>query len=173
MQSAFKTLAHHKCAFLLCILIKAVSMAVYYAITFYILLALHIDVSYADFFFVMCGSSFAITAVVFVPTPGSSGGIEFAFESIFFSLAGGAITTTVAYGGMLIWRLLTYYLVMGISLLFYIALEIYFSVKAKREEGQNKPDENSQEISLQNGKEEQLTPEYPLTNKNDVEETEV
>jgi hypothetical protein len=170
MQAAFKSLARNKLTFALCILIKAISMAVYYSITFYILLALHIQVTYADFFFVMCGSSFAITAVVFVPTPGSSGGIEFAFKSIFYSLAGGAITNAVAYGGMLIWRLLTYYLVMGISLLFYIALEIYFNVKRNREENLSKvhsADGENNETQIQ------LPPEYPLTNNIDVEESNV
>lgn len=132
MQAAFKFLLHKKGTFFACIALRVVTMAVYYAITFYVLRALGVPVGYDEFFFVMCGSSFAITAVVFVPTPGSSGGIEFAFKSIFFSLAGGAITDTVAYGGMLIWRLLTYYLLMGISLFFYIGLEIYFGSKNKK-----------------------------------------
>lgn len=132
MQAAFRFLAGQKRTFFLCVLVRAATMAVYYAITFYILLALGVDVGYNEFFFVMCGSSFAITAVVFLPTPGSSGGIEFAFKSIFFSLAGGAVTDTIAYGGMLIWRLLTYYLSMGISLLFYIGLEFYFNFKRSK-----------------------------------------
>jgi hypothetical protein len=131
MQQAFKFLFTKTGTFISCLIIRAITMAVYYAITFYILLALGVDVGYNELFFVICGSSFAITAVVFLPTPGSSGGIEFAFKSIFFSLAGGAVTETVAYGGMLIWRLLTYYLLMGISLMFYIGLEIYFNVKSK------------------------------------------
>ena len=51
--------------------------------TFYILRSLHIDVGYDLFFTIICGTSFAVTAVVFLPTPGSSGGIEFAFSIIF------------------------------------------------------------------------------------------
>ncbi len=131
-QAAFKELVSKKGVFALCLLVRAVTMAVYYSITFYILKALHIDVSYNDFFFIMCGTSFAITAVVFVPTPGSSGGIEFAFSSVFTSLAGGAITSSVAYSGMLIWRLLSYYLMLAVSFMFYLGLEIDLAKKAKR-----------------------------------------
>lgn len=131
MQSAFIDLSKNVGATLFSMLIRAVTMAVYYAITFYVLRALHVEVGYGDMFFVMCGSAFAITAVVFLPTPGSSGGIEFAFQSIFASLAGG-ISASVATGGMLIWRLLTYYVLMLISLFFYIGLEIYFNCKSKK-----------------------------------------
>lgn len=131
-QAAFKELVSKKGVFVSCFLIRAVTMALYYVITFYILKALHIEVSYGDFFFVMCGTSFAITAVVFVPTPGSSGGIEYAFSSIFTSLAGGAVTSSVAYGGMLIWRLLSYYLMLAVSFLFYVGIEIDAAVKKKR-----------------------------------------
>lgn len=131
VQSAFKTLLKKVDVFLLCILIKIITMACYYAITFYILRALHVPVGYEEMFFIICGTSFAITMVVFVPTPGSSGGIEFAFESVFANIGGG-LAASVSYGGMLIWRLLSYYLMMGVSLAFYIALEISFKVKSSK-----------------------------------------
>lgn len=140
-QKAFKDLWQHKGTFITCILIKIPTMAIYYAITFYILKALHIDVGYNDLFFVICGTSFAITMVVFVPTPGSSGGIEFAFKSIFVSLAG--VSSTVAYSGMLLWRLLTYYFLMFVSLLFFIGIEIYFGRKRKKEEALNTACDNN------------------------------
>ncbi len=132
VQTAFSALMKKKRAFLLALLSKIVTMAAYYVTTFFILRALHIDVGGSDIFFVIAGTSFAITMVVFLPTPGSSGGIEFAFKSVFASIAAGA-AASVAYGGMLIWRLLSYYLVMLISLAFYIALEISFSKKIKAE----------------------------------------
>lgn len=130
VQLAFKELKRKKGAFFLALLTKVLSMAAYYVTTYFILLALHIPVSTADIFFIICGTSFAITMVVFLPTPGSTGGIEFAFKSVFACLAGGA-AVSVAYGGMLIWRLLSYYFVMLISLVFYILLEVYFSKKSK------------------------------------------
>ena len=132
MQSAFKGLLKNVGATMLALALKVITLAVYYSITFYLLLALGVDVGYGDIFFIICGTSFAITAVVFLPTPGSAGGIEFAFGSIFSSLAGG-LSQSVATGGMLIWRLLTYYVLMLLSLAFYVGLEIYFNVKSKRE----------------------------------------
>lgn len=65
----------------------------------------------------------------FVPTPGASGGIEFAFKSLFINLAG--VTSSVAVSGMLLWRLLTYYILMIISLICYFILE-FVSVKKRR-----------------------------------------
>ena len=97
-------------------------MFVYYAITFYVLRAFNIAVSYTDLFFVICGTSFAITACVFIPTPGGSGGIEFAFTSIFVFIASG-ITKDLGASGMLLWRILTYYGLMLLSFIFYLILE--------------------------------------------------
>lgn len=97
-------------------------MFFYYVVTFFILRALHLEVGADRIFFVVLGSAFAVTTVVFVPTPGSSGGIEFAFSSIFSALAIGA-GTTVSYSGMLIWRLITYYLTIFLSMLSYFVFE--------------------------------------------------
>ena len=152
VQEAFSNLIRKKGVFLGALLTKILSMGAYYSTTFFILRALHIDVPPSEFFYTICATSFAITMVVFLPTPGSSGGIEFAFKSIFATIAVSASAAT-SYSGMLIWRLLTYYIVMLVSLIFYIALEVGFSRKARRaaEEGAQEPtiegatDENSQE----------------------------
>lgn len=128
-QGAFKELWHHKGAFLSCFVIKFITMGVYYAITFFILKALNVDVGPDKLVFIICSTAFAITMCVFIPTPGSSGGIEFAFKSIFQAAAVG-ITTEVAMGGMLLWRLLSYYLMMVLSFFIYLALE---KITLKRE----------------------------------------
>ncbi|MBQ8720186.1 MAG: flippase-like domain-containing protein [Clostridia bacterium] len=130
VQLAFRALIKKKLAFVLALLTKVLSMAAYYVTTFFILRALWVDVPLTDIFFVICGTSFAVTMVVFIPTPGSSGGIEFAFKSVFATIAAGA-AASVSYGGMLIWRLLSYYLVMLVSLAFYVLLELGFSRKHK------------------------------------------
>ena len=132
VQEAFAALMRQKGAFFLSLASKILCMTFYYAATFFILRALGVAAPWKDLFFVICGTSFAITMVVFLPTPGSTGGIEFAFKSVFASIAAGA-AVSVAYSGMLIWRLLSYYFVMLISLGFYILLEILFS-KEKRKE---------------------------------------
>ena len=126
-QIAFKEIIHHKSSFIFCIIVKVIAMFFYYAMTFYILRSLHIDVGYDLFFTIICGTSFAVTAVVFLPTPGSSGGIEFAFSIIFTAFI--SMSDATANAGMLIWRLLSYYLMMIISLGFYIGFEIYLKHK--------------------------------------------
>lgn len=121
-RSAFKELWKHKGATLLCFFVRAITMFVYYAITFYILRSFNIGISYKDLFFVICGTSFAITTCVFIPTPGGSGGIEFAFTSIFVFIASG-ITKDLGASGMLLWRILTYYGLMLVSFIDYLVLE--------------------------------------------------
>lgn len=121
-QSAFKELWKHKGATLVCFFIRAITMLLYYAITFYILRAFNIKCGYEDLFFVICGTAFVIIGCVFIPTPGGSGGIEFAFTSIFIYIASG-ITQDVGASGMLLWRMLTYYGLMLISFFDYIILE--------------------------------------------------
>lgn len=130
-QSAFKELFKHKWTALACFFVRSITMFVYYAITFYILRAFNIAVSYSDLFFVICGTAFAITACVFIPTPGGSGGIEFAFTSIFVFIASG-ITKDFGASGMLLWRILTYYGLMLLSFMFYLILEKRTSRYEKR-----------------------------------------
>ena len=68
--------------------------------------------------------------VVFVPTPGSSG-------------ASGALS----YGGMLMWRLMSYYLLMAVSLAFYIRLEAAFSRESRRREAQSDDTDGGPDIN--------------------------
>lgn len=131
VQLAFSQLMKKKAAFVLAFVSKFLAMGIYYLTTYFILLALHVNVSASDIFFIISGTSFAITMVVFMPTPGSSGGIEFAFKSVFATIASGA-AASVAYSGMLVWRLLSYYFVMLVSLFFYILLEIGYSKSQKK-----------------------------------------
>jgi uncharacterized protein (TIRG00374 family) len=145
-QTAFKDLWRHKKACLVCVLTKIVTMFVYYGITFFVLKAINVEVGFDQIFFIVCATSFAITAVVFMPTPGSAGGIEFAFTNIFQSAL--LITAVESASGMLIWRLITFYFVMTISLLFYIIFEIRLRKEQKKLNSQtlaNEPEVNEEQ----------------------------
>lgn len=120
-QEAFKDLSRNKLVFIGCILIKMIVLAIYYLIPFFILTSLNVSLGIKDVAYVMLGTSFAITMVVWVPTPGGSGGIELAFRSIFITIAG--VSSAVAGGGMLLWRLLTYYLLMLLGFIAYLLFE--------------------------------------------------
>lgn len=140
VQEAFGDLKNQKKAFLLATFTKILSFAFFYSATFFILMAMGIDVSIADLPLVLFGISFAVTAVGFIPTPGASGGVEGSagqvLKSIIIIVSGGAVLSSAALtanGVMLIWRLVSYYFVMAVSLIFYFIITFYFSKKAKRE----------------------------------------
>ena len=135
VQIVFKDLAKKPITFTGCLVAKLAAFAAQYAITFFIIRALHIDVGWDQMFFVMCGTAFATTMCVFLPTPGASGGVELAFAMVFSSIIGTSTEPgSVAYGGMLMWRIMTYYLAMLISLMFYLGFEIQYNVARRRGE---------------------------------------
>ena len=112
-QTAFKETWTHKLATIFALLIKIVCMASYYAVPFFILKAVGIEVGYDKFILVLFATSFAINAVVWMPTPGGVGGIEYAFIIVI-----AAVTTanrSDPQAVVLIWRMLTYYLLLIIS----------------------------------------------------------
>ena len=142
VQASFKDLMRHKRIFALALFSKILSFAFLYSSSFFILLALDVPLDIGEWFLVLSGTSFAITAVGFIPTPGASGGVEGSagqvFKSIILTVMGTSVisaTTAMAManGVMLIWRLLSYYFVMLVSLCFTIGLEIYFNRKARQE----------------------------------------
>jgi hypothetical protein len=149
VQEAFGNLMKRKKHFILALVSKVVAMGLLYLATYFILWSLGLEIPPWDMFFIVCGTSFVITMVVFIPTPGASGGIEPAFKDVFHSIIEkmGEDPGAIAAAAMLIWRLLTYYLVMGISFLFYIALEIYFNVTAKRRKAMGIIEEGEEDIT--------------------------
>ncbi len=101
-------------------ILKIIALGIYYAIPFFGLLALHIEISYEYLFYVMSMTCFAMTMVVWIPTPGASGGAEFAFAAIFATLA---LNNDMALSLMLIWRFFSYYLIMIYGFICYLLFE--------------------------------------------------
>ena len=68
---------------------------------------------------VLFATSFAITAVVWVPTPGGTGGIEYAFSIVISSVCLMASANSgAALALSLLWRLATYYFTLIVSFVF-------------------------------------------------------
>ncbi len=134
MQEGCRELLHKPFILIACILSKLASLVFFYAIPFYVLKAVTPDgiIEYKDMLYTILGTSFATTMVVWVPTPGGTGGMELAFSSIFITIAG--MTPAIAQGGMILWRLYTYYLLMLVGFLFYVLLEIIDNRDRKRME---------------------------------------
>ena len=145
-QIAFKEIFQHKVAFLKSLLCRLLADLCYYSIPFFLLLAVGVDFNGLNPFWVyllvMFGTSFAITAVVWVPTPGTTGGIDYAFAVVMASLS------VIGFGGSLfasdtvwatsqtislLWRGYTYYFVIILGFIVSLALEIYLAKKQMKE----------------------------------------
>lgn len=124
VQVAFKELGHQKIITIFVAILKVVAQLIYNAIPLVVFIAIGVNLGINDLFYVIAMTSFALTVAVWVPTPGSSGGMEFAFTTLFSTLLiGYTDSKSLAVSGMLIWRLLTYYLLIVYGLVMYILYE--------------------------------------------------
>ena len=129
-QNAFKESFNHKRKLLLATISKLLALLIFYSLPFFILKALNIPISFKEIGVIIAMTTFSIAMTCFIPTPGASGGIEFAFQSLFVNLSG--VTKSVAVSGMMLWRFITYYLLMIISLIIYLYLEYRIKKNKKR-----------------------------------------
>lgn len=120
VQEAFRSLLKHKWQSLLCVLLNIIKMGFYYAIPFFVLKSLYPQLGAEYFWYILLGASFAITMVVFLPTPGTTGGVEFTLQSILATVPGVSEQAALAASAMLLWRGITYFLPMLISFIFYL-----------------------------------------------------
>lgn len=133
-QVAFKQVWTHKLASVFAVLIKIVDMFCYYAIPFFLLKATGIELAYDQLMLITFATSFAITAVVWMPTPGGVGGIELAFMMV---IAAALHQSGDVSGVVLLWRLLTFYLLIILSFATNSVFEAISSHKMKKEEQEN------------------------------------
>lgn len=141
-QTAFKEVWTHKLATIFAVIIKVVAMAIYYAIPFFILKAVGIEITYSSFIIVLFATCFAINAVVWMPTPGGVGGIEYAFIIVI-----AAVTTadkSDPQAVVLIWRMITYYFILILS---FVANAIFEAIATHRINKENKEKDASLETS--------------------------
>ena len=117
-------------------------------IPFFILKALRIEVALNQLLLITAMSTFAIAMTCYIPTPGASGGIEFAFQSLFVS-AIPAISPSIATSGLLLWRFITYYFLMLVSFIMYIIFEQVVARRNRKEKKLEVVEENP----LQNSEE--------------------
>lgn len=109
-QTGFKEIFRHFGVLWITVLFKVISFIAYFIIPFFIFKALGINVGVEKIPFIIWMTAFAFVIMSFMPTPGASGGAEWAFNEVFISLAG--MTQAIALSAILLWRFLTYYLVM-------------------------------------------------------------
>lgn len=120
VQASVKEMFDYKFRFFVSLLLKFLSLVLYFAIPFFILKALNVQISYGEIPFICAMTTFATAMSCFIPTPGSSGGIEFAFKTLFSTIPG---VTDVTFAGLILWRFFTYYLLMLVSFIVYLIFE--------------------------------------------------
>ncbi|MGN0819103.1 MAG: YbhN family protein [Christensenellaceae bacterium] len=135
VQASVKGVFEYKFRFFVSLVLKFLSLVLYFAIPFFILKALNVQISYAEIPFICAMTTFAIAMSCFIPTPGSSGGIEFAFNTLFSAIPG---VTDVAFAGMILWRFFTYYLLMVVSFIVYLIFERRLQSAPRFDEGSDK-----------------------------------
>ena len=107
-QISFKSL-FKSCGLLVITLLFHISaLACQFIIPFFILKALGIELELSHVMMIMSLSAFALGFMIWIPTPGSSGGAEWAFAELFPALIP-TITGPITASATLLWRLLTYY----------------------------------------------------------------
>lgn len=135
VQIGAKEIISHKFDFILAIVARTISLLFFYAVPFVIMKGLGVNVGVNDIAFIMLATSFTITTMVWVPTPGGMGGIEYAFTTIFiifFNDISPEEKTALGVAGMIIWRFLTYYLLMTLSAILYVTYEIIVKYRKKK-----------------------------------------
>lgn len=138
VQSTIRGVFHHKKAVLAALAIKIVVYGIYFALPYFIINAVGQKLPPTKIFETMMVTSFASSAVCWVPTPGGTGGIEFAFSiAVGAVLPGIADLAAVGNSISLIWRLLTFYFVLLLSLVAVIVFESGFQIKLKRDVARN------------------------------------
>ncbi len=110
-----KFLKKQKGIFLRSYLYTLLGLTCYYGIPTFILFSMGNFLS-INFMEAIVGSAYVFIIASFIPIPGSTGGIEFAFMSIFGNFIGGATLGTE----LLIWRFITYYLIVIIGAIIFI-----------------------------------------------------
>ena len=131
-QIGFKHIASDIPTFLKAFLVKLITMIVYYSIPFFLMLSVGMRFSsFYEFILVFFGGPFAITSVVFMPTPGGTLGIEYAFAIVIAAIFAGNFSRSDASGVTLLWRLLTFYMLMLFSFVFSAWFEKMYSKQEK------------------------------------------
>lgn len=107
VKSGTTSLLKNKKEFLLIILLNFVGLCLEYLVPLFVLYSIGDYTSFGAFKCIIA-SAYVFLMGSFIPLPGGTGGLEYGFVSFFGNfLTGGKLTTL-----MLLWRFITYYLIM-------------------------------------------------------------
>ena len=113
-------LGHNKGVIIKCALLCVLRLLLYYVVPYIVFLALGVPFSWDMFLNAIAMGSFVSIATGLIPIPGASGGAEAIFILMFGNLFGAELIS----GAMLLWRFLTFYLVMFIGAICFAYLRL-------------------------------------------------
>ncbi len=108
-QINFKSLFKSVTTLVITLICQVMALCLYFSIPFFIFKAVHVSVTINELLPIMAMSAFAITFMIWIPTPGSSGGAEWAFTVLFPVILVSFTDENVIDSSTLMWRFLTYY----------------------------------------------------------------
>ena len=121
--TARNLISHRKSVFF-AFLVRLIAQALYFAIPFFLIRAVGHKIDYIYLPFVALATSYICAAVSWFPTPGSSGAADYAFTLILGSVllfasgessSSNSLISGEAVSLALLWRMLTYYLLLLLS----------------------------------------------------------
>lgn len=123
--STAKYLKHNKRKLAVAILISLVNIGFLFAITFFIYRAFGLN-EYS-FIYVMALQAFLYTAISYFPLPGSAGAAEGGFYAVFSAF----FAKDLVFMALLIWRIMTYYIMLALGSLVVVLDEFITMRKSK------------------------------------------
>ena len=123
-QKDFKEIKNNMGVIVINFFLKLIALFIYYSIPFFICRAIGISLDIKEIFYIMAITCTALTVTIWVPTPGAVGGVELAFTLLFSTfLVGYDNIEGITLSAMLLWRLITYYLVIAYGFIMYMLFE--------------------------------------------------
>lgn len=107
---------------------KAISVVLYGAITYFVLISMGVKTKYGDFGYLFATTLVSVVLMAWVPLPGASGGTEATFLLLMSDLtlkSGETISASKAAAIMILWRSTTYYFSIIYGAFFAFLLGIY------------------------------------------------
>ena len=137
MQSAFREIGKNFFIWFICLITRSIANLIYYAIPFIGFMIIDYPLSFENFFYAMALTSFALTTTIWVPIPGAAIGVELVFNVMFKQMIiqqyPDLDAANIVSSGMLIWRFMTYYLLMFVGLINYLIFDKRISKEMKKE----------------------------------------
>ena len=124
-QMVTKEIFHHKKHVALAFLVKIVVQGIFFCFPYFLIRSVGENLPFTMFMRTGLANAWASCAVCWLPTPGGTGGIEYAFSIVLVSLN---LSFAKGQAISLLWRALSFYLILLLSLVFVII----YDLKAKK-----------------------------------------